>query len=139
MTAYEQILVALCCWREARGEGPTGMAGVAWVIRNRAAKPGWWGHTIAEAVTCKNQFSSLTAHGDVQLALWPAETDPRWLQALQIAQEAILGSSPDDPTLGATYYYDATLDNHPPSWATNGQTVHTVEIGRLRFLKEATP
>jgi len=137
MTPYAQVLIALCCWREARGEGAAGMRGVAWVIRNRAAKPGWWGHSLAEVVTCKNQFSSLTAHGDLQLGLWPAETDPRWLQALQSAQEAILVDIPEqDPTQGATYYYDATLDNHPPSWATDGRTVHTVNIGRLRFLKE---
>jgi len=136
MTAYEQVLVALCLWREARGEGEAAMRGVAWVIRNRAAKPGWWGHSIAGVVTCRNQFSSLTAHGDVQLGLWPDEADPRWQAALQCAQESILGTAPD-PTGGATYYYDASLDNHPPAWATNSSTIHTTDIGRLRFLKEA--
>ena len=40
--------LARTLWGEARGEGRAGMQAVANVIRNRAARPGWWGRSVVQ-------------------------------------------------------------------------------------------
>ena len=43
-------IMALTVWAEARGEPVDGQRAVAWVLRNRAAKPGWWRPPPLEAL-----------------------------------------------------------------------------------------
>ncbi len=132
---YPLVLMALCAWREARHEGAEAMAGVCHTILNRSKKPGWWGNSVVNCIRQRNQFTSMTFLGDPQLTLYPDVADPNWKTALGIAGKAIEGTL-DDPTNGATYYYDATLDRNPPWWSTNGSTYHTANIGQLRFMAE---
>ena len=40
---YALILVAICIWREARGESMEAKRGVGWTIRNRVLAAGWFG------------------------------------------------------------------------------------------------
>lgn len=96
--------MALCAWREARGEGEDGMRAVLNVIRNRAAS--WYSHSrhpIHEAVYAKNQFSSMSIPNDQQFNLQPHLYDPEMGFCMQTAR-AILNGDDADPTKGALYY-----------------------------------
>lgn len=93
---YDQFLLALVMWREARGEGPDGMRAVGHVILNRTHA---WGQTLYQAIIGRNQFSSITVLGDSQTVLWPLPNDP----VFALAAEVYNGTSPD-PTGGALYY-----------------------------------
>ena len=51
------MIMAKTIWGEARGEGRYGQVAVAWVIRNRAERGGWFGNTIREVCLKDQQFS----------------------------------------------------------------------------------
>jgi spore germination cell wall hydrolase CwlJ-like protein len=55
--AYEFGLLPLLIYREARGQPEEAMAGVAWVAKNRAAHPRWWGDDIPSVILAHYQFS----------------------------------------------------------------------------------
>jgi N-acetylmuramoyl-L-alanine amidase len=128
MTISDEFVVALAVWRENRGGGYEGMQSVANVIVNRAkirkTAP------YAECVWAL-QFSSLTAKGDPELALWPAQTDPSWTEAKYIAGAAVNGTLLDI-TGGATNYY-ATSMTTPPTFAA--KMTQTVVIKNQIFFK----
>jgi N-acetylmuramoyl-L-alanine amidase len=141
-TAYEFILLALCLWREARGELSTTKLAVAWSIRNRVANPGWWGKTWAEVILAPWQYSSFN-HNDPNATKWPAELDPSWQDSLTVASQVYSDDLHDapilpDPTDGATSYYDMSMDTDPPSWAVDGSQVHVCDWGRLHFYKNVS-
>ena len=50
-------IMAKTIWGEARGESQQGQEAVAWVIRNRAQRGGWWGNSIREVCLKDQQFS----------------------------------------------------------------------------------
>jgi spore germination cell wall hydrolase CwlJ-like protein len=133
--AYEQYddlhLLALCVWREARGEVNDAQLGVACSIRNRVDKPGWWGTDYRSVILKPWQYSSFNA-GDPNSIKFPDETDSVWLQCLENASLVINGNCPDN-TDGAQSYFDKSLDNNPPKWAAT--MTHTLDIGRLHFYK----
>lgn len=96
--------MALCAWREARGEGEKGMRAVLHTIRNRAAS--WYSHLphpIHYAVYAKNQFSSMSIPRDPQFNLLPNDNDPAMQFCMAVATTVLTGSDPD-PTKGALYY-----------------------------------
>src|SRR5262245_20911607 len=57
MTSDDLDVMARPVWGEARGEPLDGKTAVAWVIKNRADHPGWWGHGIAGVCRQPWQFS----------------------------------------------------------------------------------
>lgn len=77
------------------------MQSVLNVLSNRAKKHGT---TIYIEATKRLQFSSLTAPGDPQLVVWPADGDPDMATALAMAGDAVNGTLVDI-TDGATLYY----------------------------------
>jgi spore germination cell wall hydrolase CwlJ-like protein len=126
MRIQDQFMLALTIWRENRGGGQVGMQSVANVVMNRVAKRG--SSAYAECVR-PWQFSSITAKGDPELALWPADADASWALAQQIAGQAAAGTL-EDLTSGALLYYaphaissdktytlpDGTVVAFPHSW-----------------------
>ncbi len=126
---YPLFLTALCAWREARGECVDAQRGVIWTVRNRAAKPGWWGKDTVGVVLQPWQFSSFNA-GDANATLFPASGDKIFAELLILAQ-----APGNDPTGGATSYFDDSIA--PPAWATDGSNVPTVKLGRLNFYRLA--
>jgi N-acetylmuramoyl-L-alanine amidase len=132
---YDQLtdeqLVALCIWREARGELMTGKLAVGCVIRNRVAKPGWWGHDWRSVILKPFQFSSFNAN-DPNADKWPEDDDPSWLASWQAAQD-VMGNYPD-VTNGSTLYYSPPLTQVPRAW---GAVVATANIGHLSLFKPA--
>lgn len=126
--SHHTSIVALTVWRENRGGGYAGMQSVANVIANRAAKSG---ASLYEECIRPMQFSSMTAHGDPQLTVYPRDTEPAWIQALQIAADAVAGTL-KDITLGATSYYALSM-KEPPYWAASME--FTVAIEGQKFYR----
>lgn len=128
----DTFMTALCIWREARGEGELGMIAVAHVIKNRAAKRKTSPYT---EVIRPWAFSSISAHGDQQLNIWPKEGDASWATAQRIAVNLFTMGVPNDPTKGATLYYDDSLPSIPKTW--NRAVIQaTVKLGSLNFFRE---
>lgn len=118
-------------WGEARGEGSAGMAAVAWVIRNRAANPRWWGSTIKGVCLKPWQFSCWNAN-DPNASKCRAVTldDREFRAAVDICAAVFRGELPD-PTGGADSYYDDSI--RPPVWAVGKRP--TARIGHLIFYR----
>lgn len=127
--AVRIVFAAICIWREARGEDFVAKTGVAWVIRNRALRGGWWGKDEQEVVTKPWQFSGMTAKGDPNLWKWPLPIERSWRECLEVAEE-VAGEGLEDPTGGAVYYHDVSIPGAPPAW---GQVKFHVQLGRLKF------
>lgn len=126
---FDKVSMALCMWREARGEGVDGMRAVGHVINNRAIalNKSW-----AQIVYAKLQFSSMTYPQDPQLSNVPTVPDTEFVQACQITDAITAGTDPD-LTGGARYYFADSIPT--PDWAKN--MVETSKIGRQTFFKEA--
>lgn len=122
---YNQFLLALTMWREARGEGLEGMKAVGCVIRNRVHNGTW-----SEIITAKWQFSSLTAPGDAMLVSWPVQNDIQFLEAMALAGGIYTGVLTDN-TNGATHYFNPSVVK--PKWAASLTKV--ASIGHHDFYK----
>lgn len=127
MTPQDEVIGALCAWRENRGGQTPGMQSVLNVLVNRATTRGT--SVYAEAVR-RLQFSSMTAPGDPNLILYPSPTDPEWLEALSLASQAAAASL-EDITGGATSYYSLSM-KEPPYWAPSMTRTVTI-AGQIFF------
>jgi N-acetylmuramoyl-L-alanine amidase len=131
---YCFALLCLVVWREARGEVFDAKRGVAWSIRNRVQKPGWWGKGWDGVILHPFQYSSFNT-GDANATLVPMLNSISFPDCQAAAMEA-WGAVTRDITGGATHYFDKSLDGHPPGWATDGSMVHTVDLGALHFYRK---
>lgn len=129
--AYQEVLLALLIWREARGESEEAQIAVACTVRERVKRPSWWGHNWIEVITKKWQYSSIAAPNDLQLILYPAAADKEFAMALRIANE-VIGGVIESVAAGATHYFDDSIS--APAWATAEKFVR--KIGRLNFYRE---
>lgn len=137
---YERVMMALCLWREARGETIEAQEWVTWTIRNRCRK-GWWNPsgTLIGAVVHPFQYSSMTDPGDRQTCRFPgyAQKDGGWIpdqammQCLWVIDQVTMLPETMDPTGGSDSYYDDSID--PPAWATPEKA--RGKIGRISFFK----
>jgi spore germination cell wall hydrolase CwlJ-like protein len=116
-------ILPITIWREARSEGADGMRGVYWAIANRASAKRWWPSDPEQVCLQSMQFSCWNNH-DPQRNLYPKSDDPQYAIAT-----AICSQPGNDPTNGATSYYDSSIP--APAWAT--PQTFTVQIGKLRF------
>jgi spore germination cell wall hydrolase CwlJ-like protein len=125
----DRTFLALCLWRECRGESRAGKEAVAHSIMNRLASPSW-GDSIHSVLFQRLQYSSLTHGQDPQLTNWPLSTDASWKECLQVADAVISGAMPS-PIGKADSYHDTSIK--PPNWATPQSFV--AQIGKLKFYK----
>lgn len=129
-------LLALCIWREARGEDQTTRLGVGCSIRNRVLRPSWWGSDYASVILKPWQYSSFNSN-DPNCKKYPRPQDATewqaWQECLRVAQQVI--DECDDCTHGADSYFDQSLDNNPPIWVRSPRAQRTCQIGRLYFYK----
>ncbi len=137
---YDQFILALALWREARGQSSQAMAGIAAVIRNRAEDPKErWPRTITRVILQPRQFSSFNA-GDPNATRFPTPPPgfvadavaPDWKAWLQCCDVATLPLTAD-PTQGATNYESLPPDAEKPSWCDPAKM--TTQIGPFRFYK----
>lgn len=118
VTGVDTDVWARTLYGEARGEPIEGLIAVAWVIRNRAERPGWWGRDVAEVCLCAKK-------GVHQFSCWnPADANSRKLRSvtigdrafrtcLQVVDNVVAGRAPD-PTKGSTHYHTAAVS---PAWS----------------------
>lgn len=128
MTIQDQVIGALCAWRENRQSGQPGLQSILNVLLNRVARDKT---SVYEEATAKLQFSSLTAKGDPELTLWPTENDPQWQQALSLAAQAAAGTLAD-LTNGSTLYY-------APASIPSGATIELPSGTTIPFPKGWNP
>ncbi|WP_341913694.1 cell wall hydrolase [Ferrovibrio terrae] len=117
--------LARTLWGEARGEGRQGMIAVAWVILNRARKPCWWSRNKGDGIeddtieaVCRDpwQFSCWNVSDPNRAKLLAVDTaDPAFRLALAVAEDALAGRLPPDPTSGACHYKVSSLP-WPKDW-----------------------
>lgn len=132
VTIEDIDIAARTVYGEARGEGVSGMIAVAWVIRNRAEKGGWWGDTIAGV--CKHPF---------QFSCWnPSDPNSKLIEALEVfsppyrdsvwaVMRALMEKDKGkDPTFGSDHYHTPSV---APKWAASTRPM-TV-IGNHSFYK----
>lgn len=124
-------LVSRTVWGEARGESPEGWAAVAWVIKNRANHPGWWGRSVREVCLRPQQFSSWNIGDPNREKMIDLPDDDHELLAIRDVVEKVWSGEIADPTGGATFYH--TQGCHP-SWDTDMKM--TATIGRHEFFTE---
>ncbi len=129
--------LALCVWKEARGEGRDGMRAVAHVIANRAAH--WYGDqegSVHHAVYGKNQFTSMSVPSDPEFNLEPKDDDAEFSYCVELAPQVLDGTDSDN-TNGALYY--ANLKYTTSGWffrnIVNNPTQHPqlAVIGKQTF------
>ena len=132
-TSEDWDTLARTIFGEARSEPFQGQVAVAWVVRNRADHPTWWGSTVRDVCRRPYQFSCWNEN-DPNLPKLQAATsaDPHFLRALGIAA-LVIQRDLYDPTNGATHYVADYID--PPEWSA--QMVPVVTIGHHKFFKEA--
>lgn len=126
----ESHLLALCIWREARGEGMFGRRGVGCTVRNRVGHGGY-GSGYSGVILKHYQFSSFNL-SDPNSSKWPADGTLDWMGCLAEANEVLGGC--DDVTNGALFYFSQPLTQPPPAW---GAVIPTASIGHLSFWKPA--
>lgn len=108
ITLLRRFVLALCVYREARGESPRGKRLVAQVIENRVQDKRW-PDTYVSVVTQPWQFSSFNA-ADPNVSKFPSETDPAWPECVRAA-DAVLESA--EPFTDANHYH---TDAVSPAW-----------------------
>ena len=122
-------IAAATMYGEARGEPPEGQAAVAWVIRNRAENPRWWGHDVASVCLKPFQFSCWNRNDPNRPKLLAVSTDAL-IPFIRIFKEVQAADPATDPTGGADSYIVTTLKDRT-WWARELQP--TVVIGHHSF------
>lgn len=105
---YEQFLLPLCGWREARSDGDLGMHLVMRVAWNRSVSEK---RPLHRVITDDAQFTSINPPGDSydpNTDDWPREPDPQFGSAMAIAMSIMRGDD-EDPSKGATYYWNPRI------------------------------
>lgn len=120
--------LARTLWGEARGEGSTGMQGVANVIMNRYKQRPRYGATVHEICIRPYQFSAWLANDPNRAQMLRVTTaDPAFAEAVRIARLALEYRLPDI-TGGADHYHTHAVR---PAWS-NGKTPIMV-VGAHKF------
>lgn len=127
-TTYEQAMLALLVWREARGELHQAKIAVCFSVLNRVQNPKWWGTTLGAVIAKKWQYSSMAAPGDPNLIQYPLPQDLSFQDCL-LAVNAVIAKTESNPVAGADSYYDVSIP--PPKWAKPEQFVK--QVGAFRF------
>ncbi len=141
MLAYDQVLAALCLWREGRGSTVTAINGIWHVIQNRTTDTKKrWPRTISGVILEHAQFSSFSA-GDPNAVKFPVEpatglpgslSSPDW-KAFQDCMAVVQTVLAADSTNGANCYESLPPEATKPAWADPDKI--TVTIGPFRFYK----
>jgi hypothetical protein len=105
---------------EAANQGEVGQRAVAAVVRNRMRQTG---RGVRDVVLAPAQFEPWGSRREELLRIPP--TDPRYIAARRIAEQALAAGEFEDPTGGATHFLNPDLQRQlgrqQPSWAPEGQ------------------
>lgn len=128
--ALDLEIAAATVFMEARGGGVKLMSAVAAVLQNRL-KAGKFGATLAEVCLAPKQFSCWQSPPNLKALALVSDEDQTW----QITNAAVTASrtiSTPDPTAGACFYYDTSIE--APAWTA--EMVETVQIANVKFYRE---
>jgi spore germination cell wall hydrolase CwlJ-like protein len=121
VTDADQLLrrfaIALCLYREARGESHLGKLLIAQVIENRVQDPRW-PNTYVGVITQPWQFSSFN-RTDPNVTVFPHEHETAWADCVAAA-DAVLATP--TPFTTANHYCVTTLH---PAWRDDSKRVAT--------------
>jgi hypothetical protein len=96
--AYEQSLLAIAGWREARNQASNAVQAMLWSIRNRVYHPTihWWGAkgSWAGVILAHEQYSSFNAN-DPNAVKLPLASDQVFPLILDLAASVYAGTSQD--------------------------------------------
>lgn len=112
-----RYMLALCVWREARGESMRGKQLVAQVIKNRSTD-GRWPHDITSVIVQPFQFSSFNPN-DPNARDWPRPADVSWFDSVSAADSVLQETAPFSP---ANHYHAIGIT---PSWADSSKITET--------------
>jgi N-acetylmuramoyl-L-alanine amidase len=131
-TTSDLEILARTGFGEARGQDFKGQLAVAWVVRNRAARPQRFSQTIAGVCLAPVQFSCWNRSDPTFVRMVTVTLpDPAYATALAAAA-TVLTDHALDPTGGADHYCATSIPT--PPWA---RLMHrTVQIGDHVFYKE---
>jgi spore germination cell wall hydrolase CwlJ-like protein len=119
-----EFMLALCCYREARGESPLGKALVCQTILNRTRDlKKRWPRTIQGVVCQPLQFSSFNRN-DPNVTVYPTEGEPAWIECVGASQRALAA---DPPLTTANHYLTTSLfkSKLKPLWADPSKVLIT--------------
>jgi hypothetical protein len=114
MNLTDRELLARTIMAEAGNQGPIGMMGVGSVIMNRLSNPSY-GNDFTSVILQPGQFSawnSVTGYAGGEQGQNMSKIQPSE-QAYMVADQ-ILDGNYNDPTGGATHYYNPRISN--PNW-----------------------
>jgi hypothetical protein len=137
--AIDLAMFCLLLGREAGNQSRQAIEAVGCSVRNRvrAALPRWgrdWESVIEKAW----QYSSIVGpKADPNLQKYPNLNFAPWPLCLDVAETVYHGDLAD-PTAGAHSYFDSSLDANPPAWSTDGEYVHSADIGSFHFFRLAS-
>ncbi len=126
---YDQHMMALCLWREARSH-PQAYRAIKHVLINRAHRTGAaipWHLVILE----RGQFATFSDNNP-NSSLFPVDDGSLDWKAWQEAQRVTTDNT-TDPTNGATHFHTNLVPEQFPKWA-RGRTPTTI-IGSFKFYR----
>lgn len=127
--AREADILARTLDGEARGEDDEGMRAVAHVINNRARNTGFYPSEIAQQ---DRQFSTWNQDDPNRERIQNLPTDDEGYQRARRIAVDVLSGRDEDPTGGATHYYNPSIAN--PDWSsslTNNNTIGNHTFGNI--------
>ena len=135
-TFDDLMIAAQTLYGEARGEPRESQAAVAWVIRNRAMAPKWWGRGVREVCLKPYQFSCWNKLDPNRERIERANLG-QIAPLYEVVLAVFTAAQVSDPTGGATHYHTiaepAGRTQWPPHWAT--RLTETARIGAHVFYK----
>lgn len=111
----QRFLLALCIWREARGESYRGKLLVGATIRNRVEDKRW-PNTYAGVITQRMQFSAFNL-GDPNALKFPGDGETAWAESVRAADEILAAATV--PTTANHYHTTAVT----PVWSRADKVV----------------
>jgi spore germination cell wall hydrolase CwlJ-like protein len=130
-TSADLHILARTIFGEARGQDFEGQIAVAWVVRNRVARPRRFAPTVAGVCLSPMQFSCWNrADPTFERMVMVEIPDPAYVTALAAAGMVLTDRAPD-PTGGADHYHATYVQ---PYWART--MTRTVQLGAHVFYKE---
>lgn len=111
-----QFMLALCVWREARGESLLGQLLVAQTVENRV-QDARWPDSYVSVITQRLQFSAFNAN-DPNTLLFPSESDSAWVNCVAAADFVLNAPT---PLTRANHYHTIGVS---PAWKRDDKIVN---------------
>ena len=112
-------LLQCLVYGEASGEPIEGKIGVAWVVRNRALNPAWWGRTWKQVMLKRYQFSCFDdRNAERIIKAFPNWCDSPVFKECRWVASGVMNNDIQDNTFGANHYHAGYV---APSWSRGAE------------------